>query len=157
MILIIGYGNPLRSDDAIGQLVAQAMQQRLRHMRIQVHTSYQLVPELASLISSVELAVFIDALVGGAPGEIFYEEVMPDEQSGALTHHVTPGSLLAAARELYGNAPSGILISIAGAVFDYGSELSPELQRELPDIADRVKAIIEASANIQIHEENSYA
>lgn len=157
MILIIGYGNPLRSDDAIGQLVAQTMQQRLHHMRIQVYTSYQLVPELASLISSAGLVVFIDARMSGTPGKIFYEGVVPDEQSGSLTHHVTPGSLLAAARELYGNAPDGILISIVGAAFDYGCKLSPELQQKLPEIADQVKAIIEASANIQIHEESNYA
>jgi hydrogenase maturation protease len=157
MILIIGYGNPLRSDDAIGQHVAQAMQQRLRHTRLQVHISYQLVPELASLIASAKLVVFIDALMGGTTGEVFHQKVMPDKGFGSLTHHVTPGSLLTAAGELYGNVPTGILISITGAKFDYGSELSLELQRKLPNIADQVKAIIEASANVQIYEENNHA
>ncbi len=149
MILIIGYGNPLRSDDAIGQYVAQAMQQRLRHTRLQVHTTYQLTPELVSLISSAQLVIFIDALMGGIPGEILYSQVSPAWNSGSLTHHVTPGSLLAASAELYGTTPKGILISIAGAAFNYGCELSPELQEKFPAITDQVKAIIENSAQVK--------
>ena len=34
MILIIGYGNPLRSDDAVGQHVAKELQQRLHHLHL---------------------------------------------------------------------------------------------------------------------------
>jgi hydrogenase maturation protease len=157
MILIIGYGNPLRSDDAIGQHVARVMQQRLRHTKLQVHTTYQLVPELASLISSAEIVVFIDALMGGTPGEVLHEVVAPTEGVGSLTHHVTPGSLLAAASELYGKAPRGILISIVGEAFHYGSELSPELQHRLPTIAEQVKAIIESSEQVQAYKGSNYA
>lgn len=157
MILIIGYGNPLRSDDAIGQHVAQAMQQCLHHIQLQVHITYQLMPELASLISSAQIVVFIDALMGGTPGEVIHEKVVPTESIGSLTHHVTPGSLLAAASELYGKAPSGILISVAGEAFHYGSELSPQLQQKLPTIADQVRAIIESSAKVQICQETTHA
>ncbi len=42
MMLIIGYGNPLRSDDAIGQRLAQMMEQRLKPEVVQVITAYQL-------------------------------------------------------------------------------------------------------------------
>jgi hydrogenase maturation protease len=157
MILIIGYGNPLRSDDAIGQHVAQAMQQRLRHTRLQVHTTYQLVPELASLISSAEIVVFIDAHMGGTLGEVHHEVVVPTWDVGSLTHHVTPSSLLAASYDLYGKMPRGILISIVGAAFHFGCELSPELQQKLPTITDQVKAIIESSVQVRVFEETNRA
>ena len=49
MILILGYGNPLRSDDALGQRVAQALRQRLKGGDFQVQTAYQLTPELVDL------------------------------------------------------------------------------------------------------------
>jgi hydrogenase maturation protease len=153
MILIIGYGNPLRSDDAIGQHIAQAMQQRLRHTRLQVHTTYQLVPELANLISTAELVIFIDAQMGGTPGEVLPQIIAPAWSVGSLTHHVTPGGLLAASCELYGKTPRGILISIVGAAFHFGCELSPELQQMLPTITDQVKAIIESSAQVRVYEE----
>lgn len=157
MILIIGYGNPLRSDDAIGHHVAQAMQGRLRHTRLQVHTTYQLVPELVSLISSARLVVFIDARIGDTPGEVFSQLVIPEAAAGALTHHVNPASLLAASAELYSSTPSAILISITGADFDYGAELSPELQQKLPTIADQVKAIIESSRHVGVYEATDHA
>ena len=141
MILIIGYGNPLRSDDAIGQQLALALQTCLPHLRLQVQTCYQLVPELVSLVSEAQQVVFIDARIDGTPGDIFHQRITPDTGAGAFTHHVNPGSLLAAAHELYGKAPSGILISITGASFGYGSELSPQLQRKLPALVAQVKTI----------------
>jgi hydrogenase maturation protease len=157
VILIIGYGNPLRSDDAIGQQLALALQTRLPHLPLQVQTCYQLVPELVSLVSQAQQVVFIDARVDGTPGDLFHQLVIPDVSAGAFTHHVTPGSLLAAAHELYGKAPSGILISITGASFGYGGGLSPELQQKLPALTAQVKAIIESSAQFQLEKENEHA
>ncbi len=157
MILIIGYGNPLRSDDSIGQHVAQAMQQLLQYTRLQVHITYQLVPELVSLISRAEIVVFIDAQIGSSPGEVIHQIVAPEASIGSLTHHVSPATLLSAAWELYGKAPRGILISITGADFDYGCELSVQLRQKLPTIADQVKAIIESSAKVHVYEENDHA
>lgn len=157
MILIIGYGNPLRSDDAIGQQLAHAMQTYLPHLPLHVQTCYQLVPELVSPISQARQVVFIDARANGTPGDLFHETVNPDTSAGAFTHHVTPGSLLAAAHELYGKAPRGILISITGASFGYGGELSPELQRKLPALIAQVKTIIESNAQFQLEKEKEHA
>lgn len=157
MILIIGYGNPLRCDDAIGQHLAYAMQTGLPHLLLQVQTCYQLVPELVSSISQAQQVVFIDARVDGTPGDLFHHTVTPDAAAGAFTHHVTPGSLLAAAHELYGKAPNGILISITGASFGYGGELSPELQQKLPALVAQVKALIESSAQFQLEKEKKHA
>ncbi|MEO8391517.1 MAG: hypothetical protein ABI700_00855 [Chloroflexota bacterium] len=66
-------------------------------------------------------------------------------------------SLLAGAHELYGALPDGIMISIVGAGFDYGCELSPQLQAQLPLIANEVKTIIESSASVRIYEEPYHA
>ncbi|MEP7293735.1 MAG: hydrogenase maturation protease, partial [Chloroflexota bacterium] len=67
MILIIGYGNPLRSDDAIGQRIAEMMEKRLKLEAVQVITAYQLTPELVEPIRDAQLVVFIDARVGQRP------------------------------------------------------------------------------------------
>jgi len=157
MILIIGYGNPLRSDDAIGQQIAQTMQDRLERSDVEVQLVYQLTPELVESVSHACLVVFIDARVGGKPGEVIHETLEPRSIAGAFTHNVTPMSLLSAAHDLYGALPDGILISIAGAGFDYGCELSPQLQNLLPLITDEVKTIIESSVNVHIYEETHYA
>ncbi|HVU12737.1 MAG TPA: hydrogenase maturation protease [Phototrophicaceae bacterium] len=157
MILIIGYGNSLRGDDAIGQQMAQAMGQALKHSDIRVLIANQLMPELVDPIRSATLVIFIDACIGVQPGEVRHERVEPQPGTGAFTHHVSPAALLSAARSLYGATPAGVLISIVGAQFDYGCELSPELQRRLPKIADQVKEIIESSARVQVYEEIDFA
>lgn len=148
MILMIGYGNPLRSDDAIGQHMAQMMEQCLKPETVQVITTYQLTPELVEPIQRAELVVFIDARVGQRPGKVVWENVKPEISTGAFTHHVTPGTLLGAADVLYAAKPEGILISIVGADFDYGSDLSDQLKRMLPEIAEQVEAIIKTNVKV---------
>lgn len=159
MNLVIGYGNPLRTDDAIGQRIAQIMEHRLSHEAVKVTITYQLTPELVEHICDSTLVVFIDAHVGATPGRIVWEFVEPHPEAELFTHNVSPGALLDAAHKLYGVNPSGILISITGADFEYGSDLSPELRRMLPSIADQIESIIRTNLTLQmIHwEENNHA
>ena len=152
MILIIGYGNPLRSDDALGQQIARALQQRLKCSDLQVQTLHQLTPELVESVSHARLVVFIDARIEGRPGEVSTETIVPQQTGGAFTHNVTPTTLFSAAYELYGAQPDGLLISIVGASFDYGTALSSLIIQALPRITDQVQAIIEASAHIHNYE-----
>ncbi len=142
MILIIGYGNPLRGDDAIGHQIAEMMEQQLHSKDVEVKTVYQLTPELVEIISKVQVVIFIDAGIEGIPGTIKQEIVQAEPGIGVFTHNVSPKTLLCASLALYGAAPSGLLISIAGESFDYGYKLSPQLDRILPDLADQVEEIV---------------
>lgn len=67
--LIIGIGNPLRSDDGLGWAVAEQLSQD-RDMGCDIHTVYQLTPELAQWMAAVNLVVMIDANHEGEPGEL---------------------------------------------------------------------------------------
>lgn len=142
MLLIIGYGNPLRTDDGIGQIVVSRLAGRLRSSAVRVITSHQLMPELAEPISRASIAVFVDACEGECLGAVDCQAIAPETIDGAFTHHSTPASLLAAARELYGNAPEGLIISIAGRSFDYGTELSPQMTNALPHLTEQLIGLI---------------
>lgn len=148
MILVIGYGNPLRTDDAIGQRMAQMMAQRLDDEALRMITAYQLTPELMEPISQARLVIFIDARVGTMTGKVSWENVEPEIGAGAFTHHVSPATLLGASHDLYGGMPTGILISIIGSDFEYGSELSAELNDMLPDLAEQVENIIRTNIGV---------
>lgn len=150
MLLIIGYGNPLRADDAIGQRLAHLMEERLKPEVAAVITAYQLTPELVEPIRESQLVIFIDARVGAVPGKVIWEHVVPETSTGAFTHHVSPNTLLGAANDLYAANPEGILISIVGANFDYGSDLSSQLNEMLPKITDQVEAIIKTNMSLAI-------
>lgn len=157
MILVIGYGNPLRTDDAIGQHVAQMMEQRLGDKAIRIQTVYQLTPELVEPIRHAELVIFLDARVGEPPGLLIHEPVEPATGANAFTHHIRPETLLGAAQELYSATPKGILISISGANFEFGSELSPQLRELLPKLADQVEKIVKSNIQAQPKEEIHHA
>ncbi len=73
MRLMIGYGNPLRRDDRLGQYLAEKLGQSWR-----VIASTQLMPEYAEAISHAERkSFFIDAGIGTKPGEILCKVIDP--------------------------------------------------------------------------------
>ena len=62
--LIVGFGNSLRGDDAIGEIVAQAFSGEAAIDGANVVICLQLTPELAEHLAVVDLVVFIDAAAG---------------------------------------------------------------------------------------------
>ena len=144
MILLMGYGNVLRTDDAIGHVLARAMWQRLNQTveELRVYLLHQLTPEMVVRIAGASYVIFIDAREGGKPGTVICESVSPQINEGAFTHNTDPAALLNAAYEWYGATAEGLLISVVGASFDYGEELSYDLNVLLPTIIDEVEALI---------------
>jgi hydrogenase maturation protease len=59
--LIIGYGCPLRGDDAFGWHAAHRLLKLAGNDSVQVLATHQLTPELAEPISHADLVIFIDA------------------------------------------------------------------------------------------------
>jgi hydrogenase maturation protease len=143
VILIMGYGNGLRSDDAIGRMLARLLGQRLNQEDdLRVYQLHQLTPELIERIAGASFVIFIDAREGGQPGTVMSESVSPQVNDAAFTHHISPAELLGAALDWYGAAPQGLLISVVGASFEYGDRLSPEMTDILPTILDEVDQLI---------------
>jgi hydrogenase maturation protease len=141
MLLVIGYGNPLRCDDRLGQYLAETLDERwIKAMFI---TSTQLTPELAEPISRAERVVFVSANAGETPGAVSCKAVEAGTETGEFTYNVTPASLLVAARELCGTAPRAIIVSITGASFGYGCAFSAEIDALLPQITNTVGALIQ--------------
>jgi Ni,Fe-hydrogenase maturation factor len=84
----------------------------------------QLTPEMAEPVAHHERVCFVDAHTGAYPEEIRITHVTSGYQASPFTHHLTPESCLALAQTLYGHAPEGLLVSIRGYRFGYGTELS---------------------------------
>ena len=135
MILIIGYGNPLRGDDGVGPHIAQQLADRMTRRDVEILARHQLTIELAEPISRADQVMFIDAAANADPGAIVVKCIgAPDALPIAGTHQLDPSLLLAYAREWYGKAPSTLLIAIGSAAFDYCEELSPPVQRAVPRV-----------------------
>lgn len=171
--LIIGVGNPLRGDDGVGQVAAQRLLERSRETVIlsereksqcagkneishsafaplemtgvSVRAVHQLTPELAATFSEYERVIIIDASAENKAGQITVEQVEPATVlPHTLTHHFTPAQLLALARELFQANPPLYLVTIGGASFDYGEELSSQVATALPQVIKIVFDLLES-------------
>ena len=65
--LIIGYGNPMRGDDAIGCHAARELEQHFwNDPTVEVMATQQLTPEMVDDILQRDFVLFLDASFGGA-------------------------------------------------------------------------------------------
>ncbi len=143
-VLVVGYGNPLRSDDGVGPAVAERLAGDARLVGVSVRAEHQLTPELAFDASTASLLVLVDASVDQAPGVVSVRELEPDLDPGtAWTHHLDPSGLVGLARELWGTAPPVVLVSVGPASLDLGESLSDIVAAAVPRAADAVVAIVE--------------
>ena len=137
-LLVIGYGNPLRSDDGLGWMIAKRLAKRIGKSAT-VLTVQQLTPELAEPVSMADLVIFIDACYEGAPGSWQCETIQGAlAPSQTFAHHLTPATLLIYARAVLTAEPAALLVSVAGGSFEYGQNLSPRVAAIVPEIVSTV-------------------
>ena len=143
LILIVGYGNPLKSDDSLGWRAAEEIVRQLPSPEIKVMRVHQLLPEIAEEVSRAELAIFIDARSGEPAGEIGCEELTNEAGAGSTySHELSASTIVQLAWELYGHSPRAYLLTVSGECFEDGETLSPAVQAALPKLIARVKRLI---------------
>jgi hydrogenase maturation protease len=139
--LIIGYGNPLRSDDGVGQVVAAEI--AAGQANLSTIACHQLLPEHAEAISQAGRVIFVDAAVGSEPGKITVQPVEPCAAGSAgRIHDFTPATLMAYAQRLYGHAPPATLVTVQGFSFAYSESLSGGMTAVLPELLARISALL---------------
>ena len=154
-ILVIGYGNLLRGDDAIGCHAAHALEEHFRDdPHVEVIAAQQLTPEMADDLARNKFVLFLDASCGEEPGTIRQAAVFPEPGPGGFSHHLTPSSLLAAAGQLYGDTPDAMTITMAGWSFDLGNKLSPGARNCMAELIQRAKNIIESHRRREVPSRN---
>ncbi len=142
-ILVIGYGNELRGDDAAGRFLAQRIA-TWRLPGVRVLSVRQLTPELAAEVPGGALVLFADAIEAGdsetAPR---IRPVTPSGES-SRSHHCGPAEILSLAERLYGEVALGAVVSIPGEQFGWGRRLSPTAQTNLEEALILSRNLIDA-------------
>ena len=145
--LIIGIGNPLRSDDGLGWTVAEQLYRECG-MDCAIHPVYQLTPELAQEMAAVNLVVMIDASREGEPGELRIRPVSlsaygrDSSRPGAVgTHYTTPEELVALTSAVYGQCPPVVVVTMTGADFSIGEQFSSIVARRIPLVSAVVRQV----------------
>jgi hydrogenase maturation protease len=142
-LLVIGFGNPLRSDDALGWHVAQELSRTVSPDGVQVIAAHQLTPDLSEVISRAQHVLFIDASRNGEPGSLNCVEVTAAPSPSRFTHDLSPAAVLKMAAELYGPYPTAHLLTITGESFETGETMSPTVLAAIPALMAEVRNFVE--------------
>ena len=126
-LLVLGWGNLSRGDDALGPLCVAALRDTLpAHLQGQVEflDDYQLQVEFALDLVGRQRILFIDASVDcDAPFEVHQAQARRD--SSISSHALSPEALLQVFVDLQGHAvPSATVLAIRGQAFELGEPLS---------------------------------
>ena len=141
--LIVGYGNPLRGDDGVGQAAARALAHEAAIDGAEVVSCHQLMPELAESLATVDLVVFVDAAAGIEPGRVVVRPVQSVAgPSAGLIHHVAPGALLSLSEKLYGRSPEAFLVTVGAGSLALGEGLSEAVAAALPKVIAAVRQLV---------------
>jgi len=131
--LVIGYGNPLRGDDGVGQAAAGAFANEGAIAHTRAIVCHQLMPELAECIAAADRVVFVDATVNVDPGTVAIREIYGAAAlASGLAHTATPAALVALAHELYGRSPEAFLVTVGVSSLALGVGLSDAAAAALP-------------------------
>jgi hydrogenase maturation protease len=140
-MLVIGYGNTLRSDDGVGPKVADAVA-ALNLPGVKSLSRALLAPELADPIAQAERVVLVDAAVD-APREVQLRPLSPAMSSQIMAHAADPATMLALARDVFGRAPQAWLLTIPAENMGIGELLSPLAQRGFSQALELIRDLAE--------------
>jgi len=120
-MLIVGIGNPIRSDDGIGNYVCEKINS-MNVPGVETLRVHQLELEFIETFSIYDVVMIVDASVNGSDAEITpLEEVRPSIPS---SHHMRPDELKSITELTMNSSLNFILCTVKGVNFDFGEELS---------------------------------
>ncbi|RUR73914.1 hydrogenase maturation protease [Chlorogloeopsis fritschii PCC 9212] len=152
MLTIIGCGNLNRSDDAIGVIIAQRLQQYLAaypHSHVQVYDCGTAGMEVMFQARGSKQLIIIDASATGSEAGAVFK--VPGKELEALPepsynlHDFRWDHALAAGRKIFENDfPQEVIVYlIEAANLDFGWELSPAVKHSADLVFAEITAIID--------------
>lgn len=153
-ILIFGYGNPSRGDDALGPLFLERILERIQRQpqggagadhlarlrdQLECLTDFQLQIEHALDLLGRALVLFVDASESG-PEPFTLVQLHPDAQLSYTTHAMSPSAVLAVYQQTQRQPlPPCWLLAIRGYDFDeLGAPLSLKAETNLTAAVEAV-------------------
>lgn len=148
--LLLGLGNPSRSDDGAGW-EAVSLLDFLHLPGVESRVSQQLGLELLEEWGGIDRVVFVDAAVDEA--EVRLERVGKSESGfSSSTHHLKPETLLRVAQALNLGSPELYLCRIPATNFEFGEPFSPATRRHILQAVRILRGLLEGDGWISNRE-----
>lgn len=134
-VLVYGYGNPGRQDDAAGIVMADNMGAWAKtngYSWLETDQNYQLNIEDADKISDYDLVVFVDASIIEID-TFLLESVYPDLKTDFSMHSCSPSFILGLCGEISKNCPKVYQLHIKAYEFGFMKEISEATRKNLEE------------------------
>ena len=147
---MIGYGNPNKGDDAIGQQVV-AQLQALNPPNLEAYSVNQLTPELSGKLAKADVAIFVDAckLKNTETVQVKSLDACGIETTGSALpgfgHSCNPCSLLALTQSVYGRFPRAWLVKVPAHDFTIGHSLSDLAEQGLTQALQTITSLMSSA------------
>ena len=128
-VLVFGYGNESRGDDALGVLILNHIETHCSLESIDLLIDFQLQIEHALDLEQRELVLFVDASV---KSDIAFEftQLKPMRDISFTTHAISPASVLDVYQTMKKTTPPPcFLLAIGAESFELGDGLSDNAKR----------------------------
>lgn len=134
-LVVIGYGNPSRGDDALGPELVQRLQRHLDQHRelsdIEVIEDFQLQIEHSLDLVDRDLVLFMDASVS-CKAPFAFTRLESREDSSYSTHALSPEAVLHVYLTTQATIPPpAYLLAVRGETWDLGHPLSETASKNL--------------------------
>lgn len=150
--LLIGYGNPMRSDDGVGCHVAGQIREDATALMgaladdLHVVSVAQLGPELTELVGQCKRIVLINAAYGDLPGEFSVRRIEPATETTEPVRYIyDPATWAAWAGGQNGNDPEIYVLAVGASNCAVGEGLSPAVAEALPAVLEKVAELFLAA------------
>jgi hydrogenase maturation protease len=144
-VLLLGLGNDILTDDAVGlQVVRQLRAELAGQPGVEVRETMEMGLALLDFMTGYREVVIVDAIQTGrgAPGTVHEVDAEGLKNlAGRTPHFLGVGETLALGRQLGLEMPERVRIFAVevGDPFTLGTEMTPALQEALTDIVARVR------------------
>ena len=129
-ILVFGWGNPSRGDDALGPLFIEGIT-AMNLPGVECLTDFQLQIEHALDLHGRSRILFVDASID-ATAPFTVSAIEPGKDASFTSHAMTPQSVLQVYRDLEdADPPPCLLLAICAERFELGEALTPAAQDHL--------------------------
>ena len=133
-LLVFGWGNPSRGDDALGPLLVEQLAEQARHLlpagQLACLTDFQLQVEHALDLVGRQRVLFVDAAQDLAQS-FSVRQLQPARGAGISSHALAPEAVLQVCQDLYGEPPASTLLAIRARSFDLGEAPTTEAIADL--------------------------
>ncbi len=139
MILLIGYGNIMRCDDAAGiQAVSRIAEKKITG--VDTILTQQLHVELLEEAVRYDRIIFVDATTEGE--EVSLRKIDKGAARLVSSHHLNPEIFFELARTIYARELNLYLCSIKGENFDIGDVFSNSVRPRIEKAVELIQSLL---------------